>query len=96
MEQKERILQRMKSISDKLFALSDAIFQNPEYCFQEHKAVAAVAALLNDLGFSVETGVGGLDTAVRGVYDSGRPGPNLAFWVNMTRCPVWGMPAAII
>ena len=90
MEQKERILQRMKSISDKLFALSDAIFQNPEYCFQEHKAVAAVAALLNDLGFSVETGVGGLDTAVRGVYDSGRPGPNLAFLGEYDAVPGMG------
>ena len=51
MEQKEQILQRLQTISDKLFALSDAIFQNPEYCFQEYKAVASVKALLTELGF---------------------------------------------
>lgn len=90
MDEKELVKQRVDTVAAQLTDLADRIFQNPEYCFQEHRAAAAAAKLLKELGFQVETGVGGLQTALRAVYDSGRPGPNLGFLGEYDAVPGMG------
>ena len=90
MDEKELVKQRVDTVAAQLTDLADRIFQNPEYCFQEYRAAAAAAKLLKELGFQVETGVGGLQTALRAVYDSGRPGPNLGFLGEYDAVPGMG------
>lgn len=50
---------------DALFELARNIHANPELRFEEHKAAAWIAELLRARGFAVETGLGGLPTALR-------------------------------
>jgi amidohydrolase len=48
---------------DRLVALSHRIHAHPELCFEETQSAAWTAGVLADGGLTVESGVGGLDTA---------------------------------
>ncbi|WP_373886557.1 amidohydrolase [Sinomonas sp. ASV322] len=51
--------------------LARTIHANPELSFEEHAAAASITALLEEAGFSVERGTGGLPTAFTGTIGSG-------------------------
>ena len=51
--------------------LSRELHANPELSFEEHRAAAAITALLEEGGFSVDRGVGGIDTAFDARVGSG-------------------------
>lgn len=59
--------------------LSDWIGRNPEIGFVEYLAVDTLTKVLKNYGFSVQTGVAGLETAFVGQFDSpaGTNGPKL-------------------
>ena len=77
---KERACRRVDEILPELSELSDNLWHHPEYNFKEYFACESMSALLEKYGLSVETGVGGLETAVKAVYDSGKPGPNIGIF----------------
>ena len=77
---KERACRRVDEILPELSELSDNLWHNPEYNFKEYFACKSMSTLLEKYGLSVETGVGGLETAVKAVYDSGKPGPNIGIF----------------
>ena len=58
---------------DKLNELSLNIWKNPEGPFVEYKACEWTAQLLREAGFDVQVGVGGIKTAIRASYGSGKP-----------------------
>lgn len=90
MDYKELVQTRVAALMPRLCALADEIHKNPEYNYEEVKACAAVSKLLTELGFTVQTGVGGLKTSVRAEYDSGKPGPNLGFFGEYDAVPGMG------
>lgn len=57
----------------KLDELSRCIWDNPEAGFKEYKAQERVAGLLEEEGFQVEKGAGGVPTAIKAVFGSGHP-----------------------
>ena len=48
---------------EKIHSLSQCIWNHPEAGFKEYKACEQVAKLLQEEGFQVETGAGGVPTA---------------------------------
>ncbi len=56
---------------DSLIELSHALHADPEIAFQEVRASASVADQLDAAGFTVTRGLGGLPTAVSGIFGSG-------------------------
>ncbi|MEJ7753761.1 MAG: M20 family metallopeptidase [Candidatus Limnocylindrales bacterium] len=56
---------------DSLIELSHALHADPEIAFQEVRASASVADQLDAAGFTVTRGLGGLPTAVSGVFGAG-------------------------
>ena len=52
-------------LREELLALSRGIHAEPELAYREHRAVARIAALLEQHGHSVERGCGGIETAFR-------------------------------
>lgn len=50
----------------------------PELSFEEVESAAALIAPLRAAGFEIEEQPGGLATAFRATYDSGKPGPVVA------------------
>jgi amidohydrolase len=60
---KKEIIRQVDSIKEDLFALSKRLFENPEIAYQEHRACQWLSQFLEERGFEVEVGVGGLETA---------------------------------
>jgi amidohydrolase len=60
-----------------LAKLARDIHQNPELRFEEHKAAAWIASLLEGRGFTVERGLAGMKTALRASKGNGK-GPKVA------------------
>ena len=77
---KERVCRKVDEILPELASLSDDLWHNPEYNFKEYFACKSMSALLEKYGLTVETGIGGLETSVKAVYDSGKPGPNIGIF----------------
>ena len=88
---KEKVRQRVEEILPELIALSDTIWAHPEYNFEERHACAAMSEQLRRFGFQVETGVGGIETSVKGVYQSGKPGPNIGIFGEFDAVPGMGV-----
>eukprot|EP00731_Ephydatia_muelleri_P028957 Em0020g601a len=61
------------SHKDELFALSDAIWKEPELGFEEFKAHQLLTDYLEKKGFVVERSYTGVKTAFRATFGSGRP-----------------------
>ena len=66
--------------------LSLRIHAHPEIAFQEHQAAAWLSERLEQGGFAIERGVGGLATAFVGRYRGG-PGPTLALVAEFDALP---------
>src|SRR5688572_11831732 len=63
----------VEKVGPELVELSHDIHSHPELGYEEHHAVAAVAALLQRHGIESEVGAYGIDTALRATVGSGRP-----------------------
>lgn len=72
---KRDLMRAVDKLEDRLVAMSDFIFNNPEVGYQEVKAATLLTDFLRENGFSVELGYGGLDTAFRAIYRQGNGGP---------------------
>ncbi len=58
---------------DEIAKVGDAIFGFAELGMQEKETSALCARLLREMGYTVETGVSGIPTAIMATYGSGRP-----------------------
>ena len=61
--------------SSQLCSMCDEIFQHPETGREEFFAQSLLTRYLEDHGFSVERGVGGISTSFRAVWEKGNSGP---------------------
>ncbi|HET7874530.1 MAG TPA: amidohydrolase, partial [Methylomirabilota bacterium] len=83
---KDQIGQAVDQLADELEALSRTIHDNPELGYQEVKACAWLSEFLEQHGFKVERGVGGVETAFRGSIETG-PGPTIAILCEYDALP---------
>ena len=67
--------QYIDSKMDELWEISKYIHQNPELCFEEHKASKIQCDYLEKYGFKVEKNVGTLETAFKATYSKKNKGP---------------------
>ncbi|MBU9814392.1 M20 family metallopeptidase [Rahnella sp. C60] len=77
-EQKAEIIAAVDSLAAQASALALSIHANPELSFEEAESAAALIAPLRAAGFEIEVQSGGLPTAFRATFDSGKPGPVIA------------------
>ncbi|MFT4214698.1 MAG: M20 family metallopeptidase [Microbacterium sp.] len=68
---RDRIGAEVEARRDQLLALSHAIHADPELSWEEHRAAARIADLLEEAGFAVERGAYGVETAFEAVYGTG-------------------------
>ncbi|HZW49598.1 MAG TPA: hypothetical protein VFF80_05630 [Bacillota bacterium] len=62
---KEKLFQQIDRSADQLIAMADTIFDHPETGNQEILASTLLCDYLQQNGFAIEKGVGGLPTAFR-------------------------------
>ena len=67
------VLVRVADHSDRFGAISRQIWESPEVGFHENKSSAALQQELQANGFSVESGVAGMPTALTASWGSGKP-----------------------
>ncbi|SEC51073.1 aminobenzoyl-glutamate utilization protein B [Rhizobiales bacterium GAS191] len=78
---------------DKFFALSDRVWEMPELNYEEFRSSEEHAVLLQEEGFRVTRGVGGLPTAVMG--EAGEGGPVIAILGEYDALPALSQEAGI-
>jgi amidohydrolase len=86
---KSRLASLVEAERDTILGLSHAIHADPEVAFQEHRAAARIAALLEARGFAVQRGHGSLPTAIRAVLPGGRgtDGPRIGVLAEYDALP---------
>ncbi|TSB32828.1 M20 family metallopeptidase, partial [Streptomyces benahoarensis] len=70
-EPRRRVAERVRELRGELVGLSHRLHAEPELAFEEHHSAAAITALAEKAGFTVERGVGGLPTAFNARCGSG-------------------------
>jgi len=89
--EKSRICQEVDAISETLFSISTYLKENPETAYLEKKACEHLTAMLETHGFSVERGIGNLETAFRGRLSEFRAlRPTVAFLAEYDALPKIG------
>lgn len=61
------------ALAKRIEKISDAIWDVPETRYQEYHACNLQETFLNEMGFSIEHGIGGIDTAFKAVWGTGSP-----------------------
>jgi amidohydrolase len=85
-EIKDSIRQAVDRIADELTALSHRIHDHPELGYQEVRACAWLSEFLEGQGFTVERGVGGVETAFRATLGAS-DGPTVAILCEYDALP---------
>lgn len=93
-ELKLKIKEDIKLLSDEkkvsFEKVSKYLFENPELAFKEFKSQKALCDLLEENGFNVTKGVGGLETSFEAVYSNGTVGKTVAFLAEYDALPGMG------
>ncbi len=90
MDEKKQIIQEIEQVKDQLIELSLSIHQEPETAFSEVASAKKIIACLEQHGFQVESGIGGLETAFRAEYEGKGKGPTVAFLAEYDALPEIG------
>ena len=70
---KKRAVESVDALAPVLTKLADEIWDHPECSLKEHFAAQRYCETLQTLGFQVERGLGGIETAFSGKFGSGKP-----------------------
>lgn len=84
-ERQQRVLRAIEGASTATRKTSEFIHANPEIAMTEEKSSAALAELMEEFGFEVERGVGGVKTAF--VARRGSGGPVIGFLAEYDALP---------
>ena len=87
---KEQLLTIGKGLKERICAISDFMYHNPELGNQEYKACEQLVNFLKEHDFTVTCPVLGIETAFEAVFDSGKPGPSIAFLCEYDALPEIG------
>jgi len=84
---KERAAAAIDAQAGSLREVALALNKQPELSYHEVESARRLADFLQDHGFAVQRGVGGLETAFKATLDSGRLGPTIAFIAEYDALP---------
>jgi amidohydrolase len=84
---KARICAEVDALRHDLIGVSHAVHADPEVAFQEYRSSQRLADTLEQAGFDLERGVGGLPTAFRAELRGEQPGPTIAILAEYDALP---------
>lgn len=70
---KKELIRAADSLKERLTALSDDFYRNPETGLKEKRTSSLMQALLREFGFSVTPGIAGMETAFKATLGTGSP-----------------------
>ena len=87
---KEQLLHCVEMAVNRTFALGCDIFDHPECGGEERYASTLLTRFLEENNFTVERGVGGMETAFRAVWERGSGGPSVGMMMEYDALPNLG------
>jgi amidohydrolase len=88
---KQDIIRHVDSLASDIIALSKLLYDTPETAYEEHQACRWLSDFLRKRDFDVETGVGGIETALRARPHGAQPQkPTIAFLAEYDALPKIG------
>ena len=89
---KETVCRSIDEHRDRIIGVGEAIMDDPELGFKEHRTADKVQEVFTDLGLEFDSGLG--LTGVKAVLRGGRPGPTVALMGELDALQVPGHPRA--
>lgn len=89
---KDRVKEEILAARDSIHRLGDEIYADPELGFKEHRTAGRVAAWFDQVGLEYLSGLA--ITGVKGIVDTGRPGPTVAIIGELDSIVVYDHPDA--
>lgn len=89
-ELKSDVIAEVETHKAELIAIADAIHANPEIAFEEYDAAELLSGTLEESGYAVERGAGGLDTAFVATLQGVKDRPRIAFLAEYDALPELG------
>lgn len=87
----EKILkEKLADIQQRLWDISEKMYHNPELGDEEFASMELLTNLLREHQFQVETNIINRPTAFKAAYDSGKPGPAIAYLAEYDALPEIG------
>ena len=86
----EKIFEIVDRLSPELIDLGAYLHKNPELAFNEYKAMEVISCLLSKHGFSMEKGVGNLETSFIGKYGEDKAKIKIAYLAEYDALPEIG------
>jgi amidohydrolase len=83
----QRITDAVAELAPRLLEVSRQLHAHPELALAEHRSAALLADVLDEEGFTVERGVGGVPTAFRGDVGDPAGGPTVALLCEYDALP---------
>jgi amidohydrolase len=87
---RQHIIEEIDRYQEEFYNISIYIGENPELGHEEFKACKILTETLKKHDFSVEIGTCNLPTAFTATFDSGKPGPTVAFMAEYDALPEVG------
>ncbi|WP_163102680.1 M20 family metallopeptidase [Peribacillus alkalitolerans] len=84
---KNTIVDHVNELKEDFLGISQYIYEHPELGDEEYQSSQKLMEFLNDHGFQVVKGIVGRETAFKAIFDSGKPGPNVAFLCEYDALP---------
>lgn len=85
--EKKQVSVLVNQFAPEICRIATLIGRNPELGHQEHYAVKVLTGFLQEQGFAVTQGIGGLATAFRAEFTRGVPGPKVALVAEYDALP---------
>jgi len=82
----ETIKQVIENNTNDYMEIVNTLYENPELGYEEYESMALLVDYLDGAGFETETGYV-VSTGFLGTYDSGKPGPTIAFMCEYDALP---------
>jgi amidohydrolase len=87
---KDILIKEVEKIKENLIKINDTMYYNPELGNEEYNSIELLISFLEQHDFVIEKGVANLPTAFRAVYDTGKPGPVIAYLCEYDSLPEIG------
>ncbi|MEC5424639.1 M20 family metallopeptidase [Virgibacillus sp. C22-A2] len=84
---KSKISEEIDKIQDKLWDMSDYLYNNPELGDQEYESMKLLTNYLAEHKFTIETGIVNRPTAFKAEFKSEIPGPTIAYLAEYDALP---------
>ncbi len=84
---KQLVCKSVDELAPEISRIAALIGRNPELGHQEHYAVQVLTGFLTEMGFKIESGIGGLETAFKAEFNCGIPGPKVVFLAEYDALP---------